>query len=111
MPRKKAAEAAGAAQKSRKAAKAAKVPKARARSRAGAGGESERQEGHLEPLVGKLRVKQVRSGIGHAYTYRRTLAALGLRHHQAEVLVADTPSVRGMLFKVAHLVRVRPEEA
>ena len=59
----------------------------------------------------KLRVKQVRSGIGHAYTYRRTLAALGLRHHQAEIVVADTPSVRGMLFKVAHLVRVRPEEA
>ena len=59
----------------------------------------------------KLRVKQVRSGIGHAYTYRRTLTALGLRHHQAEIVVADTPSVRGMLFKVAHLVRVRPEEA
>jgi len=60
---------------------------------------------------GKLRVKQVRSGIGHAATYRRTLTALGLRHHQHEVVVADTPSTRGMLFKVSHLVRVRPEEA
>jgi large subunit ribosomal protein L30 len=56
-------------------------------------------------------VKQIRSGIGHAYTYRRTLAALGLRHHQAEIVVPDTPTVRGMLFKVAHLVRVRPAEA
>jgi large subunit ribosomal protein L30 len=55
-------------------------------------------------------VKQVRSGIGHADTYRRTLAALGLRHHQAEVVVRDTPSIRGMLFKVAHLVQVKPEE-
>ncbi|HEX9580686.1 MAG TPA: 50S ribosomal protein L30 [Gemmatimonadales bacterium] len=63
-----------------------------------------------EPQSGRLRVKQVRSGIGHAFTYRRTLVALGLRHHQAEIVVPDTPSVRGMLVKVAHLVRVRPEE-
>jgi large subunit ribosomal protein L30 len=54
-------------------------------------------------------VKQVKSGIGHAETYRRTLAALGLRHHQAEVVVADTPSMRGMLHKVRHLVQVSEE--
>lgn len=58
-----------------------------------------------------LRVKQVRSGIGHAATYRRTLRALGLKHHQDEVVVADTPAMRGMLHKVRHLVRVTPEEA
>jgi large subunit ribosomal protein L30 len=58
----------------------------------------------------RLRVKQVRSGIGHAATYRRTLIALGLRH-QREIVVADTPSIRGMLTKVRHLVRVTPEEA
>jgi large subunit ribosomal protein L30 len=57
----------------------------------------------------RLRVKQVRSGIGHAETYRKTLKALGLRHHQQERLVQDTPSVRGMLFKVRHLVRVTEE--
>lgn len=56
-----------------------------------------------------LRVKQVRSGIGHAATYRRTLRALGLRHHQHEIAVHDTPSVRGMLHKVRHLVQVREE--
>lgn len=56
-----------------------------------------------------LKVKQVRSGIGHAATYRRTLEALGLHHHQHEIVVNDTPSVRGMLRKVRHLVRV--EEA
>jgi large subunit ribosomal protein L30 len=56
-----------------------------------------------------LRVKQVKSGIGHAETYRRTLRALGLRHHQHEIAVADNPSVRGMLFKVRHLVRVSEE--
>jgi large subunit ribosomal protein L30 len=59
--------------------------------------------------VGKLRVKQVRSGIGHAATYRRTLRALGLKHHQAEVMVDDNPSIKGMLHKVRHLVRVTEE--
>lgn len=58
---------------------------------------------------GGLRVKQVRSGIGRTASLRRTLRALGLRHHQHEVVVADTPSIRGMLFKVRHLVRVTEE--
>ena len=56
----------------------------------------------------KLSVKQVRSGIGHADTFRRTLTALGLRHHQQTIVVSDNPSVRGMLFKVRHLVEVSP---
>ncbi len=57
---------------------------------------------------GKLSVKQVRSEIGHAETFRRTLRALGLRHHQQTVVLADNPSIRGMLFKVRHLVKVTP---
>jgi large subunit ribosomal protein L30 len=56
----------------------------------------------------QLVVKQIRSGIGHAETYRRTLIALGLRHHQAVVTVNDNPSIRGMLHKVHHLVSVKP---
>jgi large subunit ribosomal protein L30 len=55
---------------------------------------------------GTLRVKQVRSGIGHAATYRRTLTALGLKHYQDEVVVANNATMRGMLFKVKHLVKV-----
>ena len=58
----------------------------------------------------KLVVKQVKSGIGHAQVYKRTLRALGLRHHQAEIVVSDNPSIRGMLYKVHHLVTVRPQE-
>ena len=57
-----------------------------------------------------LVVKQVKSGIGHAETYRRTLRALGLRHYQHQIVVADNPSIRGMLFKVRHLVKVTPAE-
>jgi large subunit ribosomal protein L30 len=63
------------------------------------------------PAGARLRVRQVRSGIGHAATYRRTLTALGLKRHQDEVVVPDHPSVRGMLRKVAHLVRVETVEA
>jgi ribosomal protein L30 len=59
----------------------------------------------------KLRVLQVRSGIGSARTVRGTLTALGLKHHQDEVVVPDNPSIRGMLAKVHHLVSVKPEEA
>ncbi len=60
---------------------------------------------------GRVRVRQVRSGIGHAAAYRRTLRALGLKHHQDETVVPDNPSTRGMIHKVRHLVSVTPEEA
>jgi large subunit ribosomal protein L30 len=85
---------------------AAKGPTAAKRARPKRQGKAGREgEG------GRLRVKQVRSGIGHAETYRRTLRALGIRHHQHEIVVGDTPAVRGMLDKVRHLVRVTREEA
>jgi large subunit ribosomal protein L30 len=56
---------------------------------------------------GRITVKQVRSGIGHAATYRRTLEALGLRHQRSAEL-PDNPSIRGMIYKVRHLVEVLP---
>jgi large subunit ribosomal protein L30 len=55
-----------------------------------------------------LQVKQIRSGIGHAATMRRTLEALGLRHHQQTVRLQNTAGIRGMLYKVRHLVEVTP---
>jgi ribosomal protein L30 len=63
-----------------------------------------------ESTARALRVKQIRSSIGHPDTLRRTLAALGIRHHQQEVRVSNTASIRGMLFKVRHLVAVAPAE-
>jgi len=59
----------------------------------------------------RLRVLQVRSGVGCALKIRRTLTALGLKHHQDEVTVPDSPSVRGMIRKVQHLVSVTAEES
>lgn len=57
---------------------------------------------------GSLRIRQVRSGIGRVPAQRATLAALGLRHHQDEVVKKDHPALRGMLYRVRHLVVVTP---
>ncbi len=63
-----------------------------------------------EDAASVLAVKQIRSEIGHSDTMRRTLRALGLRHHQQTVRVPNTASVRGMLTKVRHLVEVSPAQ-
>lgn len=55
---------------------------------------------------GEVRVEQVRSGIGQPARMRQTLQALGLRHHQAVVVRQDSPSLRGQIRHVRHLVRV-----
>jgi large subunit ribosomal protein L30 len=59
-----------------------------------------------ESEAAALSVRQIRSGIGHPDTMRRTLRALGLKHHQAVVELPNNASVRGMLYKVRHLVDV-----
>jgi large subunit ribosomal protein L30 len=58
-----------------------------------------------------LRIVQVRSGIGRPALERRTLEALGLKHHQDSVVKPDHPAVRGMLHQVRHLVSVTPAKA
>lgn len=57
---------------------------------------------------GQLKIKQVRSEIGHSWRMRQTLRALGLRHHQQEVIQKDSPALRGAIKKVRHLVQVTP---
>jgi large subunit ribosomal protein L30 len=57
---------------------------------------------------GKVRVTQVRSGIGKTARMRATLEAIGLRHHQDEVVRPDSPSLRGQIMRVRHLVKVTP---
>ena len=56
--------------------------------------------------TGKLRIKQVRSGIGKPQVQKATLEALGLRHHQDEVVQQDSPSLRGQIKRVRHLLEV-----
>ncbi len=59
--------------------------------------------------MAKLRVTWVKSGIGYADDQRRTLRALGLKRLNQSVIHNDLPSIRGMIIKVRHLVKV--EEA
>jgi large subunit ribosomal protein L30 len=53
-----------------------------------------------------LRVTQVKSSIGYKYDQERTLKALGLGRIGQSVEQVDNPAVRGMIFKVKHLVEV-----
>jgi len=52
----------------------------------------------------KLNVKLVRSGIGCTVRQQATLAGLGLKKPNQTRVLVDSPQVRGMLAKVAHLV-------
>lgn len=54
----------------------------------------------------KLRVTQIGSPIGRPKDQRETLKGLGLNKMHRTRELEDTPSVRGMLAKVHHLVRV-----
>ena len=51
-----------------------------------------------------------RSTIGFPQDQRGTVAGLGLRRLHQTVEHEDTPSIRGMLRKVEHLVEVRPAD-
>ena len=53
-----------------------------------------------------VRVTQIRSAIGRPQDQRATLAGLGLKKLHKTRELEDTPSVRGMIDKVKHLVRV-----
>ncbi len=55
---------------------------------------------------GRLKVTQIGSPIGRRNDQRATLVGLGLNKMHRTRELEDTPSVRGMIDKVSHLVRV-----
>ena len=55
----------------------------------------------------KLIVKQVKSAIGRQGYQKKTLIGLGLNKINKERELEDTPSIRGMIEKVKHLVEVK----
>lgn len=59
--------------------------------------------------MANLQIKQIKSGVGAPHDQRATLQALGLRH-QRSVVQKDNPAIRGMIFKVRHLVEVTEVE-
>ncbi|MBI3962486.1 MAG: 50S ribosomal protein L30 [Deinococcus sp.] len=56
-----------------------------------------------------MQVKLVKSLIGYSQDQRRTVRALGLAKIGDERQLPDTPAVRGMIAKVAHVLEVRNE--
>ena len=53
-----------------------------------------------------IKVKQTGSIIGETKVQRATMLGLGLKKMNAVKELQDTPAVRGMITKVAHLVTV-----
>ncbi len=61
----------------------------------------------MKPL---LKVRQTASTIGQTEYQRKVAKGLGLRGPGSEVVVANTPSFRGMVKKIIHLVDVQEIE-
>lgn len=53
-----------------------------------------------------IKVTQIASPIGKPKDQRATLIGLGLNKMNRTAVLEDTPSIRGMIKKVSHLVRV-----
>jgi large subunit ribosomal protein L30 len=61
-------------------------------------------------LKGKvLKITLVKSGIGYSKRHKATLKALGFRRLNQTIEQVDTPSLRGMLALVNHLVRIEEQ--
>jgi large subunit ribosomal protein L30 len=60
-------------------------------------------------MAHKLRIRQIRSASGKEASQKATVKALGIRRLHQVVEHTDTPQIRGMIFKIRHLLEV--EEA
>lgn len=63
-----------------------------------------------KPPEKQLKVRLVRSLIGHPKKQREVVKGLGLRKINSEVTRKDCPEIRGMINKVPHLVDVQELE-
>ncbi|BAS29070.1 50S ribosomal protein L30 [Limnochorda pilosa] len=59
----------------------------------------------------RLRITYRRSAIGHTEDQKKTIRSLGLGKLNSTVEQADTPTIRGMIAKVRHLVQVEEVDA
>ena len=57
-----------------------------------------------------LKITLMKSAIGYSEKHKATVKALGLRKLHQTVTLPDTPSLRGMLLKVNHLVKIEEAE-
>jgi large subunit ribosomal protein L30 len=56
--------------------------------------------------MAKIKVTQIKSGIGSTKRQKRTLEALGIRKMNNTIEVENTPQIQGMITKVRHLLKV-----
>ena len=61
--------------------------------------------------MAKLRITWVKSGIGYEESQRKTLVALGFHRLNQSIVHDDSLSIRGMINKVRHLVKVEAEKS
>jgi large subunit ribosomal protein L30 len=54
----------------------------------------------------RLRIRQIKSASGHRQDLKATVRALGIRYLNQSVEHDDTPQIRGMIFKIRHLLQV-----
>ena len=57
-------------------------------------------------MTRRVRVRQIKSASGHRSDQAATARALGIRRLQQAVEHNDTPQIRGMMFKIRHLLEV-----
>ena len=58
----------------------------------------------------KIKLTQIKSGIGRPEQQRLTLRGLGLGRPQKTSVLEDSEAIRGMIRKVAHLIAIEPVE-
>jgi large subunit ribosomal protein L30 len=58
----------------------------------------------------KLKITQVKSGVGRSKAQNLTLDGLGLRGPHKSVVLLDTVELRGMIRKVSHLISIEVAE-
>lgn len=61
--------------------------------------------------MAQLEITWMRSCIGRPQSQRKIIRSLGLRRLRHSVVHADTPTIRGMVNKVSHLVTVKEVDA
>ena len=53
-----------------------------------------------------IRIRQIKGASGHPKDQQQTITALGIHRLHEVIEQNDTPQIRGMIFKVRHLVEV-----
>ncbi len=62
-------------------------------------------------MPNKIMVTWIKSGIGYPVDQKRTLRALGFTKLNQTVEHDDNPTIRGMIKKIKHLLKVEPQRS